>query len=634
MQEGNRMGEIPKVFKDLEKVSELIPVPLYWINKDGVYLGGNKLCLVETGAKSPSEFIGKRWDEVHKKEIADKIIENIKLVMNTGKVVRSEEVINDLSTGKQRYYMAIRLPVYDENNVIAGIVATSIEISDTKEAESLRLETELQKTKLDEQEQFRKVVDQVVHDIRSPLASLLMVVKSSEKDIPEITRVALREAAISIGDIANQLLSKYENEALELSGGSRVEEPQPIMVVLTILQLLSEKKHQYKELPINFSYSFSPESNFAFIQAAPIAFKRMLSNIINNAVEAIEGKSGMVSLQLFMENKSIKVVIQDDGKGMAQEVVDKIMGGVAVTSNKKDGHGIGFVQIRETLERNYGQLAVDSKVGKGTKITLAFPIVATPAWIAKEIKLNKGDTVIILDDDSSIHSAWKTHFKKYNKDIALKHFVLGEDAISFINNFSQKEKIFLLTDFELLKQELNGLHVIERTGIKRAVLVTSHYSNSIIRNIVIKSGAKILPKSLASEIPVEIAGDNDNVDISNKPTVDGLGKVDAVLVDDDRMFINSLAMFFESNNKRVNKYYNTKKFLENLHFYAKDVKIFMDNNFNGCVDGIGIAKKLHGMGYTKLYLLSGTRISVNEVPDYLTPVLKTDLDKILILINE
>lgn len=622
------MEKKSQIFGFLDKLAPLIPIAFYWFDRNGVVMGGNDLCARISGAKSMEMFIGKKYSDVHSPEIAAEIERNLQLVVNSGQTIETEEAINDLSTNKNRYYLSVRSPLRDEDNVIVGIVATTIEITDKKEAERLKLETELQKTKIDEQEQFKKVTDQVVHDIRSPLASLLMVVKSCEKDIPETARVALREAAISIGDIANQLLSKYEKEEIKLYGNDGYkEELQPVMVALTVLQLLSEKKHQYKELLVDFSYSFSLDSNFAFIQAEPLALRRMMSNIINNAVESLEGKNGVISLRLIIENKHIKIVVQDDGKGMSQEVIDNIMRGIATTSDKKGGHGIGFVQIRETLERSHGKLAIDSKIGEGTKISLTFPIIITPDWIAKDITLNKGDTVIILDDDSSIHSAWKARFEEHHKDIILKHFTLGEETISFINNFPQKEKLFLLTDFELLKQDLNGLHVIERTGIKRAILVTSHYSNSVIRNLVIKSGAKILPKLLASEIPIEIKGSM--VDESDELVASVDGKVDAVLVDDDKMFIDSLSMFFGSHNKVVAKYYNPNQFLKNISFYDKDTKIFLDRNFHGRVDGIEIAKKLHDMGYTSLYLLSGERVDANEIPGYLDPILKTDLDKLV-----
>jgi len=59
-----------------------------------------------------------------------------------------------------------------------------------------------------------------------------------------------------------------------------------------LLNILSEKRYRYKDLPVEFSHDFSSESNFTFINIEPSAFNRMISNLINNAVGALEGYNG------------------------------------------------------------------------------------------------------------------------------------------------------------------------------------------------------------------------------------------------------------------------------------------------------------------------------------------------------
>lgn len=205
-------------------------------------------------------------------------------------------------------------------------------------------------------------------------------------------------------------------------------------------------------MPVAFSYDFNPDSYFAFIRAEADPFRRMISNLINNAVEALEGKEGAVNLGLSIKNSTIRLTINDNGKGIPKEILEKIRNNIVVSSGKNKGHGIGLSQVRETLERNHGQFAITSEVGKGTEITLTFPLITPPRWIAEEILLNRDDTVVILDDDTSIHGAWEMRFKNYTNVVKLKHFTNATEAIDFINK-SDKQKILLLTDFELLKQE-------------------------------------------------------------------------------------------------------------------------------------------------------------------------------------
>jgi signal transduction histidine kinase len=466
---------------------------------------------------------------------------------------------------------------------------------------------------------------QVAHDIKSPTASLLVLAKTCQQ-LPEKDRVALREAAIRIQDIANNLLTQFKQKDVE--GIIVGEERQLILASASMLQLLSEKKLQYQDLPIQFDYKFSSSGSFAFIKIEPTAFNRMLSNIINNAVEAFDKKAGRVILNLDADNEWVRVVIEDDGKGMSAGLVKKLMSNLAITEGKQDGHGIGLTQVWEALERNQGEFAIDSKIGKGTKIILTFPRLMAPNWIAEEIKLGSQDFVIILDDDSSIHFAWDTRFESILAQapgIRVQHFQNGLEALEVINQLSvaDKQKLFLLTDYELLNQELHGLDVVARAQVHHSVLVTSHYTNKVILDAAAATGTKILPKQLVPEIPIVI-------DATVKYVDDGRAqkKFDAIVVDDDQNFAAMLIMTV-FDGQEVAHYTDPRNFLKNVSKYPKDIKIFLDNNFaTGGMRGMDIAAELHQLGYTRLYMLSGEIFDEEDIPEYLIVIGKDKIDLI------
>ena len=610
------------MFATLKELADITPTNLYWFDENNAVMGANQHNIKSIGGKSITDFIGKTPYDYFPFEMAENAVKHNNLVMQTGRIISKEELTKNLATGETKYFTVFKGPLYDNNGKSIGVLCTAADITVEKNAELLKLEAERQRVKLEEQEQFKKVVDQVVHDIRSPLASLLMIIKSYEKDIPEQIRIPLRDASINIADIANNLLSRYEKDdtkILEIE-----EEPQPVMIALVLSQILSDKKYQYKEMDIKFSDDFCHECKFIFIKVQSSAFKRMISNLVNNAVEALEGKKGIIHLGLSIEKNNIKIIVQDNGKGLPQEIVDKILNNAVVGTDKKKGHGIGLTQIREALEHNQGKLAITSKLGEGTKMTLTFPTIEAPNWVAKEIKVNKGDTIVILDDDQSIHGAWDSRFKDRLNEVQLKHFLVGNQAIEFVNAFSEKEKVFLLTDFELLKQDLNGIDIIEKANVKRAVLVTSHYAEIEVRKLAIKSGIKILPKQLASDISIEVCEVSKTCVKVDKPT-----KIDIVIIDDNAALVNSVEAFLKNYNKTVDKYYNPMRFLDNISHYDKDTRIFMDNDFgSNNISGIELAKQLHESGFTKLYLFSGKDFVEEEVPGYLKIILKTDIDSL------
>ncbi|MCD6045013.1 MAG: Histidine kinase [Gammaproteobacteria bacterium] len=509
---------------------------------------------------------------------------------------------------------------YDEAKLFAEQFKELVKgVNAQKEAEHLRMVNEKQKALLEQEAKFTQIANQVAHDIRSPLATLSMIVESCTH-IPETQRLALREAAIGIEDIANHLLHEYKKK-----GSDEVTEHEachPLLVSAALLESLTHKKYQYDKCPIQFDCTMALNAQFAFIKIQASAFKRMLSNLMNNAVDALEGQPGTIHLHLEADTESVKVHIQDSGKGMPADVADKILHKIAITQGKKLGHGLGFTQVREALEHNQGELEIDSKLGVGTTITLSFPRTSAPQWVAQEIVLNPDDTLIILDDDSSIHGAWDTRFEPLlnkNPELQLKHFQFGRETLAFIQRLTpaEKEHIFLLSDYELLNQEYNGLTIIAKSGIQRSILVTSHYADPEVQAEAVKAGTKILPKQLAAEVVIKI---NDRDEVTSE-------KVYAVLVDDHPGFTKALALYAFDDDQITAEYNNPEHLLRDLDKYAKNTKIYLDNNYaTSKLTGIEVAKKLHEQGYTHLYILSGE--SALEAPSYVTVIGKNEIERI------
>jgi len=609
-----------KIFETLDTLSAFVPLPIYWVDTHAISLGGNR-CIVEAmGGSSIDEYIGKTAYEFYPYEIADHIVKFNEKVARTGKVLSQEEPIKDVTTGEDKCFISYKAPLFDNTGSVVGVVGVSSDITATKNSERLKIEIELQKTKIQEQERFGKIVSQVAHDIRSPLTSLSIITEMC-KEIPESKRITLRDVVTSINDIANNLLGSYKKSEDEVGDGNQTR--QPILLSLVLSEILSSKKYQHNGSCVHFNLSIAQEGHFACVYGNQSNFRRMISNLINNAVEACDGKEGIVDLKLNLDDKQVKVIIQDNGKGISKEVLDKIDNKIAVTSGKKDGSGIGLGQVRDTLLACKGKMLIESKIGKGTKITLIFPKGKAADWIAEEIKLNKNDIVVVLDDDSSIHGAWKSRFEPYESELNIHNFKSGEEAMGFINSLNPEERaiVFLLSDYELINQELNGLQIIDQLSMhNRCLLVTSHYNSQKVRNLATQAGIKILPKQLASEIPIKIEEKEIKSDIGN------LKKVELVIIDDDQILADSLANFLKERFTGVEAYYHPNHFLKNLSRYAKDTIICMDHDFKAQIDGIELAKQLNEAGYTKLYLFSGKTFEEGELPDYLTLLLKGDMD--------
>lgn len=595
----------------IDTLLRLSPGHVYWKDLEGKFLGCNDLQAKDAGFRSSADIVGMTDYDMPWKEDAELLRKNDTTVINNGRSVIVEEPSKRID-GKRAIWLSHKEPLKNSNGEIIGIIGMSIDITEEKEKELALAKA---------QEEFRKVVGQMVHDIRTPLSTLQMTMQST-REIPEEKRIALRDATIAITDITGQLLRQYEPE--DKADGA-IKERQIVIASTILASVAGDGRSRHKNKSIKFIYDITPLNAFLFIKAEPIDLKRSLSNLINNAAEAMPKSGGTIELKLTATDEWVTIKILDDGSGIPKDVLEKINKREIVTHGKKEGHGLGMSFVRDMIEANHGEFAIASATdgpGHGTTITLRFPRLATPDWEVEEISLTKDDTVIILDDDTSIHKGWDSrlaHVLEKVTSIKVKHFSYATDVIEFVDKLSEddKDKVCLLSDYELIGQELNGLQVIEKVKIRRSILVTSHYANVEVRKTALNHRVKVLPKDLVHVVPINVI----------QARVKGeLSHVHIVFVDDEKLFTKTLISNHYSH-LLTESYSNPLLFLDEVEKYPKDTRIILDNYYymeDGGpynIDGVTLAEKLHAKGFTKLILLSGEEFNT---PDFLRLVLKTD----------
>jgi signal transduction histidine kinase len=344
-----------------------------------------------------------------------------------------------------------------------------------------------------------KVCRQVSHDIRSPLAALNMALEDLD-ELPESNRVILKMSIQRIQDIANNLLisTNKKNES---------QEAIPTLLHLTLDEILSEKRLQYKtKMSLKIEGDLvKGQGLFAKVDSGVL--KQVLSNIINNSVEAIPTEKGSIILSLNQIGNEAVIEVKDTGMGMSPEVMSNL--GKKEFSHGKEnldnsGYGIGLSHAMETVKSWGGDMSIDSVVGEGTTVSIILPLCDSPDWFLSKINCNLGQTVVILDDDHEIHQLWQSKFKPYTENNLLKVVHLNT-PLEAKNWFKENgiNNILFLTDYELIGFQETGLGIINELKIDAiSILVTSHYDE------ILKSKGdrvlKILPKMIVASTQVQI----------------------------------------------------------------------------------------------------------------------------------
>lgn len=609
---------------DINYVIYSLPGYVFWKDLNFIYRGCNSNVAQVSNLNSPKEIIGKRdCDFEWGIKDAQKFMLEDKYVIETGEVLFSEWVMPHRNFLGLPYMLRTeKKPLLGKSGKIIGVIGFSCDISAEKEAERLRLKSTEHLAIIKENNKFRSFISKMAHDIKSPIMSLRNLVQL-EGDFTEVKKATLKSASTTICDIAEHMLTRYSNDI------NKIELSQKILLPDIIEKIISEKRYEYKSLNILFVPQIKTDAQFAFIRVKPIQFKRMLSNVINNAIESTylrtDTKKIIITLsRQYQDNYIISVI--DNGVGMDKHMIDKIIQGDVVTTKKVNGYGIGLSQVREALTENFGTLTLDSRLGQGTIVNLSFSQAHMPPWFISVINVTNDSIIVILDDDPSIHGTWDIllyDVVAISPDIIVHHFNQVKAAIEYIDMLSQhdRQRVCFLFDYSLLKQNISNLDYIKQIGIKQAVLVTSYYTDVKIQDQILGSLIKILPKPLVPKVTIQF----------NESSIAKAKKVDAVWIDDALLELEDIIKI-NYKHLKIEVYEDPLVFLEFLEQYPLETKIICDYYFYFDYDervkimnGLILADKLYNIGYKDLYLCTAEDIDLDQIPHYLKYISKSTI---------
>jgi signal transduction histidine kinase/CheY-like chemotaxis protein len=445
------------------------------------------------------------------------------------------------------------------------------------------------------------VAQQVSHDIRSPISALNMVVGQLQ-NIPEQHRLLIRHSVNRINDIANSLLEKGKQKDPVLDGNSNASINLKVEMLGSMIDVLvSEKRTQFRNKP-NVDIEAKLKNSYgAFIKVNSTELKRVLSNLITNAVEALEDRLGVIQISVVQDHSQNIIRIEDNGKGIPESVLVKL-GERGVSHGKngtESGSGLGVYHAKKTIESFGGQFKIESKVDVGTTITMTFPSEEPPDWFVSSLNISLGHTVVITDDDSSIHGLWTERLKALNAPIQELHFSSDEALSAWYQNRDLSQRYLFLMDYELLGSKKNGLDLIENLKLNSdAILVTSRYDEQNVRERCKKNCVKLVPKGMSEFIPI----------IIEQPKV----RPDAVLIDDDPLMKMSWEFAAKENGASIRVFESHAAFLDGSNDLDLGTPIYVDVNLGNGIKGTDVAVKISQIGFKVLYLATGYDASMVE----------------------
>jgi signal transduction histidine kinase len=249
----------------------------------------------------------------------------------------------------------------------AGQAPTSLKVTGSEEVTFLAHTMDEMRQAIARREQnLRMMLAGVAHEIRNPLGGIELFAGLLEKDVPETLRPQVQKILQEV-----RHLNFIVQDFLEYA---RPEESQRRRIELTALvnevrEALGESANGV-EWKIEFPDGLAVEADYNQI-------RRMLLNLLRNAIEAMNGK-GTIRLVAQEQNLRVAISIYDTGPGVPAELTEKIFEPFFTT--KSQGSGLGLALVQRLAEQNDGRVELVPN-DKGAHFRLLLPAAQTASSV-------------------------------------------------------------------------------------------------------------------------------------------------------------------------------------------------------------------------------------------------------------
>ncbi len=207
----------------------------------------------------------------------------------------------------------------------------------------------------------------VAHEVNTPLAGISSYAQMLMKDLPE-------------GHPQRELLNRIEKQSFRASnivnsllkfarvGNSEVQEVNINSLMLESLSLLD---HQLKKAHVEIGLDLDASLPATFANGGRL--QQVFMNLFLNAKDAMPD-GGHLTVKSYRQDSAVVVQVKDTGNGISDQDIKRIYDPFFTTKDVGKGTGLGLSISYGIIQEHSGQIAVESKPGRGTTFTVQLPL--------------------------------------------------------------------------------------------------------------------------------------------------------------------------------------------------------------------------------------------------------------------
>ncbi|MCX5883817.1 MAG: transporter substrate-binding domain-containing protein, partial [Deltaproteobacteria bacterium] len=477
----------------LNLLLETIPIPVFYKDREGRYLGFNNAFEVCFG-KSKEELIGKSVFDISPPELAEVYhAKDVELFEKPGVQVYDSQVRD--AHGALRDVIFHKASLTDAQGLVTGLIGAILDITERKKME----EELLRAQKL---ESVGVLAGGIAHDFNNILTTILGNVSmaktqvKSEDEIFDLLNEA-ETASIRAQALTKQLLTFAK-------GGS------PLKESASIKDILKESfSFMLRGSKSGCEFSIAEDLWSAEVDVGQIS--QVINNVVINANQAMP-KGGIIqvaAVNLIIDDgyglplkpgRYIRISVIDQGVGIAQKHLLNIFDPYFTT--KQEGSGLGLATTYSIIKKHDGHITVESQLGGGTIFHIYLP-ASDKAVPEKEVdRLIKGQgRILVMDDEAPLRKMVGVMLKNFGYESEFAKD--GAEAIQMCKAAKEAEKPFDAVILDLTVPGGMGgketIHKLLEIDPEVKAIVSSGYSDDPVLSNFQEYGFKgMMPKPFTS----------------------------------------------------------------------------------------------------------------------------------------
>lgn len=197
-----------------------VPCPIFWKDKNSIFLGCNKFFLPVCGFKSTKQLIGKSDAELPWKEFKDKYKKDDEYVIKTGETIK---VIENIQLKNRMIISETTKTPLIQNGKTIGVLGICIDITDRQEKEFLKAKNSLYQEHIKNLRIFEECLNDIQHTLQSAKMKTLQAISGKKFSINKNEQIKLTEREgeilylLSLGKQSkeiSQILSNVHNKKI------------------------------------------------------------------------------------------------------------------------------------------------------------------------------------------------------------------------------------------------------------------------------------------------------------------------------------------------------------------------------------------------------------------------------------